>query len=380
MFPYRIKELAFILLIIFFSFILLEVILHVALGRAPQILYEPHANYLAHFKPNMDLAYTLAGNFRLQTNAFAFRDDRSKYDERPKIIVYGDSNIAALFAPIEETFPRRLENYLKERFTVINAGVPGFGPDQSFLRMQDEIPLFKPTWVILHVFADNDYGDLLRNNLFVLNANRLERTKRPMSDQSFGILPILRARFWMFDIAWQLRQRLSKFVTSSTVKQRLAMRLREYEQYREGRFSPFLTDDYDFDVALLPNAESSRYKVQLMERILEATKQYADRTKFGLLVLLQPSSSDLTMNLPSTNFTLFSSYSDYRPTNLTEPIAAFCRARGIHFVDLYPIFAASNPETLYFYHDNNHWNVAGMDLAARVTASYLTENKTAFAR
>jgi hypothetical protein len=87
-------------------------------------------------------------------------------------MVYGDSNVQARFSSLEDTFSHRLEIGLESRLgtkvDVINAGVIGFGPDQSLLRFIKDADVYRPNVVIFHVFADNDFGDLLRNRLFEL--------------------------------------------------------------------------------------------------------------------------------------------------------------------------------------------------------------------
>src|SRR5439155_6628510 len=53
-----------------------------------------------------------------------------------------------------------------QRIEVINAGVDGFGPDQSLLRFEQEVDVYQPDIVVFHIFADNDFGDIIRNRLF----------------------------------------------------------------------------------------------------------------------------------------------------------------------------------------------------------------------
>ncbi len=91
-----------------------------------------------------------------------------------RVVVYGDSNIMARFSPWDETFTARLETALRNELDstethkraarqvdVVNAGVDGYGPDQSYLKMRTEMASLRPDIIVLDVFADNDFGDLV---------------------------------------------------------------------------------------------------------------------------------------------------------------------------------------------------------------------------
>ena len=61
---------------------------------------------------------------------------------------------------------RDLSSSLKKNVETINAGVIGYGPDQELLRMRRDVPRLSPDVLVEAVFADNDYGDLMRDKLF----------------------------------------------------------------------------------------------------------------------------------------------------------------------------------------------------------------------
>ena len=60
---------------------------------------------------------------------------------------------------------KKLSDLYRSDIGVINAGIIGFGPDQAMLRMKEDIRVYKPDLVIFHIFADNDFGDVLRNEI-----------------------------------------------------------------------------------------------------------------------------------------------------------------------------------------------------------------------
>ena len=125
-----------------------------------------------------------------QTNDASFRGRELRSNPGTRVIVYGDSNIQARFSHLDQSFPQRLERHLQASsggdVEVINAGVVGFGPDQCLIRLSSDIDEHDPDVVVFHVFADNDFGDVVRNRLFELDANgALVRTnQRATLDQT----------------------------------------------------------------------------------------------------------------------------------------------------------------------------------------------------
>jgi hypothetical protein len=149
----------------------------------------------------------------------------------------------------------------------------------------------------------------------------------------------------------------------------------EYAVYREGqpqKFSHFY-DHYDIDLAIHPKAESSKTKVKLMEAVLGEIKHVTQSRQIPLLVLIEPSVIDLTENARVTYKDL-QAYKDYRRDTLTRSIEAICMGLGMARVNLFEVFMSNRPEALYFRDPDDHWNDAGQDLAARVTAAYVARN------
>src|SRR6185436_10030947 len=92
---------------------------------------------------------------------------------RRRVVVYGDSFVAAEFSPVSRSFVSRLGARLAEaagqQVEAVNAGVVGYGPDQEALRIEDEIIPLAPDLIVVGLFAGNDFGDLMRNKLFRLD-------------------------------------------------------------------------------------------------------------------------------------------------------------------------------------------------------------------
>ena len=217
-------------------------------------------------------------------NQWGFRGDNlDPLIPAHRIMVYGDSNVEARFSDDEQTFPVQLHRQLAANFgldyQVINAGVAGYGPDQVALRIEDEIDVWRPDLVIVVIFADNDYGDLLRNGLYQIGADgALSRYDRGWVGRWLGdhlkSLMIGRAILKIDQIlqplplqypdaaAWQALPLDQKFKTYLTICDL------EYHNYEKGTPISWGRDHYDFDVALFPDADSSKLKRALIAEVL----------------------------------------------------------------------------------------------------------------
>lgn len=81
-----------------------------------------------------------------------------------KLLIVGDSTTAGFEVEDQETYSAILEKLFYEAdhpIRVYNAGVRGYGTDQSFLHLKRLLPIIKPNLVI-YMFTGNDLADNLR--------------------------------------------------------------------------------------------------------------------------------------------------------------------------------------------------------------------------
>lgn len=102
------------------------------------------------------------------------------------ILVVGNSFAAGSQVDDEETFPAQLETMTQR--PVINAGVGGYGVDQSILRAAQLQPIVKPSVVVLDVQFDmvlvDSYSYYTRPKpYFVIENGLLQRKNRPVPDR-----------------------------------------------------------------------------------------------------------------------------------------------------------------------------------------------------
>ena len=355
------------------------------------VAYRFNPDFVIDLEPGVTKTFVrLPGNggqtIEWRTNAQSFPGAPLQRDPELRVMVYGDSNILGRFSRLENTFPyrleRNLENITGRKIETINAGVLGFGPDQSYIKMMKEFDEFRPDIVVFHIFADNDFGDIVRDRIFELDGDgNLSRNPAPL-ELTYLEQKQLGKLFWQKYISsfhltlaahhlglW-LRPPVS--VQTDLIGVLGTTTEMEFEVYRNrgprtyGNFS----DHYDLDVATRPESESAREKKKLMGAVLKSVQTFLKTKNVELVILIQPSTRDLTENL-TINHTHLSEFPSYSRKNLSSAVEDICVRLGLRYINFYDVFFDNRPETLYFRQEDWHWNDAGQALAARVTADYI---------
>jgi len=112
--------------------------------------------------PNASATVTTARTIHAQHNRLGLRDIEFKPDGRPVIMFIGDSFVWGVDAEADERFTNLLREKLPN-YTIVNAGVSGFGTDQELLltrRIWDKI---KPDILVLMFCSANDRRDNSNN-------------------------------------------------------------------------------------------------------------------------------------------------------------------------------------------------------------------------
>jgi lysophospholipase L1-like esterase len=361
--------------------------------RSKSIAYTFNEDYLISLKPNINKSYVCpeqdgGDTIKWRTNNDCFRGNQLRNNPRFRIMVYGDSNIQARFTKIENTFTYKLGEYLEadgiNNTEVINAGIVGFGPDQSLIRFEQELDIYNPDLVIFHIFADNDFGDIVRNRLFELDAdgNLIKTDYENTVDQA--LLPADISTLTLNLLIVRALLKLGRMIRGIDKKEALYNSLqslteREYLIYKMSQpreFSHF-ADHYDIDISLDPEAESSKIKIRLLESILNRSNTFAATKGIKFLVIIQPSIIDLTEHNFVLNYRfLQKKSSNYRRNNLTEEVKNICVRNNIKFVNLFDVFIKNDPKTLFLLDlDNDHWNDRGQEVAAKEIASFINMQK-----
>lgn len=359
------------------------------LGPDSILLYKPvpgsHKKFRHRAENGGHVAHT-----RMNSDGFRGPALRAK-GEAFRVMVYGDSFINGEFADDSGTFVRMLERLLsRERPTeVINAGVVGWGPDQAFLRMRQELHVYEPSLVVLAVFADNDMGDLLRNRLVRPGPDSTLELRRPVLHPRLNQLLSAQANpsglRSLHLTRWVERKlgRTRETVLPATRKKNgpasmatyddfaMANAVRQWEEFQTvpDTVIDLLNDSYDIDISATPEAPSARYKVTLMDRLLGTIRRDFSARKLPFVLVIIPSPLDVCdtydVRIDSTK------YPGHEPRRVSGIIDSLAARHGMRRIDLWDAFRANDPCGLYYRKGDLHWNGKGQAVAASLLADSL---------
>lgn len=320
-----------------------------------------------------------------------------------RVAVFGDSCVMGEFSALEHSFCEQLEDRLDEAlpggkpFEVVNAGVVAYGPDQICRKMEAELEPLAPDAVVVAFFTDNDFGDLMRNKMFLLKEGG-DPARPECVPHDFVIGAHLREKFGeglgttaLYRLAKRIyrnsRTKISgEQFSSATPEARRAAGVHQVEQWQEGcrleyegyvkkgnrEVRLLFEDHFDTDVATRPDSESARYKVRLFTAVLDRIRAHAAELEVPLFVLVIPSPWNLC-GPRHGGVVDRDKHPNYVPRSMSDAAANAADSLGIPCVNLFDTFAAKDPESLYLLAPDNHWNDAGQALAARVVRDAMVQ-------
>lgn len=306
------------------------------------------------------------------------------------VLLVGDSNIAGLFLSDLETLGAKITEQSIESEQCIKVdtfGVSGFGPDQTLFAIADLTKDKAYDYVIFHIFADNDLGDLVRNNNFaedrLINSGYCFREQQLL--EGFVTFKAISRALYMAGTNLNLygsavasnrfdntcvaiaHRRQESFATSMRIRAQL-----DWEANRINQRQIYMDDRYDIEFACNSNVEAIQYVTEYFNRIILDANEIAAAREFNLVYLIQPSEDDVTNNHEER---LDKDCDQYRPQNLSQ---FFVDALDdLDFINLYESFLNCN--ACYFTEEelggDNHWSPYGLDIAATKVVQFITESK-----
>jgi hypothetical protein len=108
--------------------------------------------------PNSSSVVTTFRTIHAQHNSLGFRDIEFSPNARPAMLFLGDSFVWGVDAEAGERFTDLLRSRIPS-YTIVNAGVSGFGTDQEYLLLQRIWPTIEPAVVVLIFCTENDRKD-----------------------------------------------------------------------------------------------------------------------------------------------------------------------------------------------------------------------------
>ena len=371
-----------------------ELVLRQTLGPRYRTAVELDDRVLYRLIPGAQREYirpAINGGARIRygINSQGFRgEELAPRGQALRVVVYGDSFTQAEYAKTEDTFAERLEAHLARRLgtavEVVNAGVAGYGPDQELRRMEDELEGLAPDLAIVAIYAGNDFGDLVRNKMYRLSADGNLSDNAFTLDETYArrlvvgrnepiVKKLLRDGLNRLrgdpndDVPTGHEARLAR--TESALAQ-LVAEYREYVIEGDDVVHELMSDPYNADVSLLPESESARYRVALMEQIVARMRSTAEAQHVPLLLVLIPTPIDVADEHESGEVDR-ARYPEYRPEALTDQLERIAARSRVPAVNLFAPFSARGARELYLKGVDDHWNELGQDFGAELVADFV---------
>ena len=155
---------------------------------------------------------------------------------------------------------------------------------------------------------------------------------------------------------------------------------REFDLYKQGKYTSWLGDKYDYYLALHPESEAAGEAERMLAGIFGAANQKSSEINACFVVLIQPAEIDVadTGPLSSDDLWRYSSLKGHRyhPENLVGIAERAAARAGVDYINLYGEYKnAPLPVYESFTIDNgdNHWNATGVGIAAEALQHYILE-------
>ncbi len=307
------------------------------------------------------------------------------------VLIAGDSNIQAMFVPDPQSPGQILSDILNRDgaepcFEVSSFGVSGFGPDQTLFAIEDFTARRQFDYVILHVFADNDAGDLMRNN-YPRRDGKLVNDgycylDATIYDRLVSLKAIRKLVYWITGAWLGERDPRQSLTSSSRTCKRTPVQVfassrapfietrvsRDREIFGTDARQIYTGDRYDLELACGAEDRYTQWQHEQLEIIFETFAGMAGKRDFQPIVLIEPSEKDAAFTSPRLNpKTLKAHCPGYAPENLTRFFEDAITPPTLvdTTISLLDDFRACGK--CYFDEkempSDDHWNPAGMTIA-----------------
>ena len=326
--------------------------------------FAPRFESLANTRMTLDreVLYRVVPLSNPEINSSGYRDTEfgPKQAGIKRILFLGDSFVSGIGGMItsNNTMPQYLESMLApEGYEVFNMGIYGYGPDQSLMQLRAEGLGYSPDAVVLAVFPDNDWGDIVKNRLVRLDARGVAR----YNPSNIVAEAMTRSR-----LVYLIKYALYKH--EQRITRRVAVDLNA--DFFDGLFAALFQDGFDTTLMDGPGSEAAGQRRSLMRGILRGFQEELEPRGVPFVVLIIPSHHSLT------NHTFFEQRGTPPEKYFvnTDEVAAICADLGIHHINLHEVVKDAElkmPLYLSGQFDDNHLSPYGNWISALVIHNYM---------
>lgn len=315
----------------------------------------------------------------------------------PRLLVLGDSYVAAEFSPEAETFVEQLRQGVArahgDSVESVNAGVPGYGPWQAWLTMREALPVARPDAAVLVLLADNDFGDVVRDRrvrvapdgevawqpvrLTDSLAAAMSAAAEPRGLDRLHLVRWARRalgrRANADPLALDTRSReLRAHYRTSLTEGFLAHDSADFARYLGDPHAPaggeIFGDHYALMMAVRPRPAMADTAIALMGAVLRGLRAEAAARALPVFAVVVPSALDACVGYALQVDAAHAPGYDRRLHQAT--LVEVARAAGLPVLDLWPALEAAGACD-HYYPVINHWNARGQALAARLVTDSL---------
>lgn len=288
------------------------------------------------FQLDKDLVYSLkpdiertweSGGFveYVKTNRFGLRDDKvqDKTNYEKRILVLGDSMTFGHRVNGDEAFPNQLEKIFKKRgrkIDVINAGIKGYGTDQSYKFFTTRLRSLKPDLVIFAINM-NDVFDNINLPLYTIEDEKL--------------VPVDARKNWLY-ISARVYNFLPKFIQNRNLPRFIFERLANRDWFHV-RYN-------------IEDKELFIWSIKKIYLELAQLQKIADNDNFKLLVVGVP-------------------YKD----NIREAFS-WLEKDGIWLFNAHKDDIWREQADVLFFEDDNHFSIKGNEVLAKKLYEFLKQS------
>jgi hypothetical protein len=344
------------------SMILFEIILRIASYRLNMKMYD----YTIVF--DEDLLFRIKPNCAQDINEMGYRSagfDHKKGRTR-RVLFLGDSFVMGHNVPPGQTIAAGLGRALGGGHEVFNMGVMAYGPDQSLMALLEDGLDLKPDMVILGIFAADDFQDIKRNDLFLIDGGgRLIRNPENVVTKN---LPRSRVQFLFNRFQYLVQPKIDP-------NHRILSRKHEY------LVNDLIADFYDWELLYDGESDSSIEKIDLMREILSSFsgRLKSDDVEFAVVIIPSyPNIVDVNefrnIGMDEEYFEKFVEDSEkfFGPEDI---VADLCEVLEIPYLNLYPAFLAFDQDERAALYDPEDWRLSayGNQFSGNLVASELVK-------
>jgi len=368
-----------LVVVLFFVLLGVEGALRVTDYRARGIwIADP--NLGSTYLPGMAGRWTGEGEGEVRISGQGLRDHFYSVEKPSKVwrvIVLGDSIMAALRIRLARTFSKQLEKRLQAegyRAEVINFGVTDFSTAQELVYLRTKAAKFSPDLVILAFSAGSDY----RRNLRAWQRDdrrpyfRVDRTGRLVLDNSFRETRSFRFKTsWLGRILYWLKanSRLACYINDRINRWRGGRRASVPNRPDRSGPGPSIYAPHRFPMV--------KQAYDLTEKIVAAMARYCAERRIALVVMIIPAAAQVHLD---ERRPLEKAHPDWKLDEPTDFMAGVCRRHSLVCLDLTGPFRAENLKSSRQFNGTGpradvRWTAHAHGRAAELMAKFLVERK-----